>query len=55
MRSRTRVGSSVDFGLPLMTDCCAVEVMNKLQVSISVSDQGIALVLVNIGKLEAGL
>jgi len=29
--------------------------MNKLQVRISVSDQGIALVLVNIGKLEAGL
>ncbi len=38
-----------------MTDCTAVEVMNKLQERISVSDPGIALVLVNIGKLEAGL
>jgi hypothetical protein len=29
--------------------------MNILRVRLSVSDPGIALVLVNIGKLEAGL
>lgn len=29
--------------------------MNKLRVHICVSDPGFALVLVNIGKLEAGL
>ncbi len=29
--------------------------MNKLRVRISVSDPSSALVLVNIGKLEAGL